>query len=174
MAVDKTRSSFVAKLVKDPAAPPETVLMTGFLGDSSEKGHTRLYLDLQLSSWYDIPNEAVLHSEDVSQAEQPLRADAVWVDRVTRPEHAHLQARSIREIADEEGRAPADVLLDLALAEDLQTGFWTALTGGDLDATGAILRSPYVLVGLSDAGAHVEFDAAFGYGTTLLGQIRIS
>ena len=47
--------------------------------------------------------------------------------------------------------------------------FWTAITGGDLDATGEILRSPHVLVGLSDAGAHVQFDAAFGYGTTLLG-----
>jgi N-acyl-D-amino-acid deacylase len=27
-----------------------------------------------------------------------------------------------------------------------------------------------VLVGLSDAGAHVQFDANFGYGTTLLGE----
>ena len=34
---------------------------------------------------------------------------------------------------------------------------------------GEILRSPYVLMGTSDAGAHVQFGADFGYGTTLLG-----
>jgi N-acyl-D-aspartate/D-glutamate deacylase len=34
---------------------------------------------------------------------------------------------------------------------------------------GEILRSPYVLVGTSDAGAHVQFGADFGYGTILLG-----
>jgi N-acyl-D-aspartate/D-glutamate deacylase len=34
---------------------------------------------------------------------------------------------------------------------------------------GEILRSPYILVGTSDAGAHVQFGADFGYGTTLLG-----
>jgi N-acyl-D-aspartate/D-glutamate deacylase len=32
-----------------------------------------------------------------------------------------------------------------------------------------ILKSPYVLVGNSDAGAHVQYNAEFGYGTTLLG-----
>ena len=32
-----------------------------------------------------------------------------------------------------------------------------------------ILRSPYVLIGNSDAGAHVQYGAQFGYGTTLLG-----
>lgn len=35
-------------------------------------------------------------------------------------------------------------------------------------AAATILNRPYVLVGISDAGAHVQFDDAFGYGTTLL------
>ena len=32
-----------------------------------------------------------------------------------------------------------------------------------------IIQSPYVLIGTSDAGAHVLFGANFGYATTLLG-----
>jgi N-acyl-D-aspartate/D-glutamate deacylase len=32
-----------------------------------------------------------------------------------------------------------------------------------------ILRSPHVLIGNSDAGAHVQYGAQFGYGSTLLG-----
>jgi len=47
--------------------------------------------------------------------------------------------------------------------------FWNANNGGDWNAMGEILRSPYVLVGTSDAGAHVQFGADFGYGTILLG-----
>jgi N-acyl-D-amino-acid deacylase len=35
---------------------------------------------------------------------------------------------------------------------------------------GEILRSPYVLIGTSDAGAHVQFGADFGYCTILLGM----
>jgi N-acyl-D-amino-acid deacylase len=64
---------------------------------------------------------------------------------------------------------PLDAFLDLSLEEDLGTTFWNANNGGDADAMGQILRSPYVLVGTSDAGAHVQFGADFGYGTTLLG-----
>ncbi len=97
------------------------------------------------------------------------RWDLIQVSHVERPEHAAYVGKSVAEMAALRGQDPLDAFLDVSLAEDLKTGFWTALTGGDLDATGAILRSPYVLVGLSDAGAHVEFDAAFGYGTTLLG-----
>ncbi|MBV8086064.1 MAG: amidohydrolase family protein, partial [Chloroflexi bacterium] len=55
------------------------------------------------------------------------------------------------------------------LEEELETTFQSANTGGDPEAMGEILRSPYVLMGQSDAGAHVQFDANFGYSTTLLG-----
>ncbi len=97
------------------------------------------------------------------------RWDLIQVSHVARPEHAAYVGKSVAEMGRLRGQDPLDAFLDVSLAEDLQTGFSTALTGGDLEATGAILRIPYVLVGLSDAGAHVEFDAAFGYGTTLLG-----
>ena len=48
---------------------------------------------------------------------------------------------------------PLDAFLDLALEEDLGTIFWNANNGGDWNAMGEILRSPYVLIGTSDAGA---------------------
>ncbi|HVH91747.1 MAG TPA: amidohydrolase family protein, partial [Candidatus Acidoferrum sp.] len=64
---------------------------------------------------------------------------------------------------------PLDAFLDLSLEENLGTVFWNANNGGDSNAMGEILRSPYVLVGTSDAGAHVQFGADFGYGTILLG-----
>jgi hypothetical protein len=58
-----SKSDFVGKIVTDPTKPPNAVLLSGYLGDSSDDGHTRLYFDLELSSHVDIPNEAILHRE---------------------------------------------------------------------------------------------------------------
>jgi len=77
--------------------------------------------------------------------------------------------KSVAEVAAIRDQEPVDALIDLSVEEDLETTFQSANTGGDPEAMGHILRSPYVLMGQSDAGAHVQFDANFGYSTTLLG-----
>jgi N-acyl-D-amino-acid deacylase len=97
------------------------------------------------------------------------RWDLVKIVAVVRPEHAGYVGQDVAAVAVQRGQDPLDAFLDISLAEDLQTTFWTTITGGDLDVTGEILRSPYLLLGISDAGAHVQFDAAFGYATTVLG-----
>jgi len=55
-------------------------------------------------------------------------------------------------------------MLDLALAEDLDTVFNALLLNSNEEAVGRMLRDPCSLVSLSDAGAHLTFfnDAAFG------------
>jgi N-acyl-D-aspartate/D-glutamate deacylase len=98
------------------------------------------------------------------------RWDLVKIIKVGKPENARFVGQSVAEMAAARGQDPLDALLDLSLEENLETTFWSANSGGDPHAVGQILQSPYVLVGLSDAGAHVEFDANFGYGTTLLGM----
>jgi N-acyl-D-aspartate/D-glutamate deacylase len=97
------------------------------------------------------------------------RWDIVRVEKVVKPENQKYVGKTVEEMARMRGQDPLDALLDLSLEEDLGTVFWNANTGGDPEAMGEILRSPYVLVGTSDAGAHVQFGADFGYGTTLLG-----
>jgi N-acyl-D-aspartate/D-glutamate deacylase len=97
------------------------------------------------------------------------RWDLVRVIKVARPENAGFLGKSVAEVAALRGQDPLDALLDLSLEEDLETTFWNANNGGDPEAVGQILNSPYVLVGQSDAGAHVNIDAGFGYCTRLLG-----
>ncbi len=97
------------------------------------------------------------------------RWDIVRVEKVAKAENKKYAGKSVAEMAAMRGQDPLDAFLDLALEEDLKTVFWNANSGGDPEAMGEILRSPYVLVGTSDAGAHVQFGADFGYGTTLLG-----
>lgn len=73
-------ASFVAKIVKDPKNPPATLMLTGFLGASSESEHTRLYFDANLSSYVEIPNDAILHTQDTA-AEDGLGGSYVWIKR---------------------------------------------------------------------------------------------
>ncbi|HEY1266032.1 MAG TPA: amidohydrolase family protein [Candidatus Binatia bacterium] len=97
------------------------------------------------------------------------RWDVLRVEKTIKPENQKYAGKSVAEVASMRAQEPLDAFLDLALEEDLETVFWNANNGGDVDAMGEILRSPFVLMGTSDAGAHVQFGADFGYGTTLLG-----
>lgn len=77
---------FVAKLVKNPAEPPKTVLLNGYVGASSELGHTRLYLDLELNSYVEIPDDAILHMEprELSAEHGHVVIFMVWIKRDAR------------------------------------------------------------------------------------------
>jgi N-acyl-D-aspartate/D-glutamate deacylase len=59
-------------------------------------------------------------------------------------------------------------MLDLSLEENLETMFRSSAPIED--PMGEIVRSPYTIVGQSDAGAHVQFLSNFGVCTTLLGH----
>ena len=76
--------------------------------------------------------------------------------------------RTIAELAA--GRDPLDTMLDLALAENLDTPFIALLLNSDEDAVGRMLRHPCSLVSLSDAGAHLTFFNDAGFGLHLLGH----
>jgi N-acyl-D-aspartate/D-glutamate deacylase len=96
--------------------------------------------------------------------------DKVHVVEVVNPAHAHYEQRSLADIAGAEGRDPLDVMLDLALAEDLATVFTAQLLNSEEDAVGRMLNHPHSLVSLSDAGAHLTFFNDAGFGLHLLGH----
>jgi N-acyl-D-amino-acid deacylase len=84
--------------------------------------------------------------------------------------HASCEQRSIADIAREQDRDPLDVMLDLALAENLQTVYTALLLNSDEEAVGRMLNHPHSLVSLSDAGAHLTFFNDAGFGLHLLGH----
>jgi N-acyl-D-aspartate/D-glutamate deacylase len=66
------------------------------------------------------------------------------------------------------------VLLDVALADDLRTGFSPPVTGDDDEtwaARAALWRDPRLVVGGTDAGAHVDMLHTFVATTRLLGDV---
>jgi N-acyl-D-aspartate/D-glutamate deacylase len=80
------------------------------------------------------------------------------------------EQRSVGALARAAGRDPLDLMLDLALGEDLATVFNAMLLNSDEAAVGEMLRHPASLVSLSDAGAHLTFFNDAGFGLHLLGH----
>jgi N-acyl-D-amino-acid deacylase len=96
--------------------------------------------------------------------------EKVQVVEVARPENTPYEQKNIADIAHAEGRDPLDLMLDLAIAEDLETVFTAELLNADEDAVGRMLNHPYSIVSLSDAGAHLTFFNDAGFGLHLLGH----
>ena len=85
--------------------------------------------------------------------------DQVSVAHVARPEHEAWRGRTIESLARETGKEPADVLLDLALAEDLATEFrWSWETPEWTAAVGEAQMDTRMIIGTSDGGAHLARD----------------
>jgi len=90
---------------------------------------------------------------------------------VVAPENEQYRGRLVGDIAREEGREPFDVLVDIALADELRTSFGTlpaADTREDWEARVELARDRRAVVGASDAGAHLDMIATFNYTTVFL------
>jgi N-acyl-D-aspartate/D-glutamate deacylase len=97
------------------------------------------------------------------------RWDLLFVTKPQLPQHQSWRGKSIADIARAQGKNVLDTFLDLVVEEQLETGFEINQINGDDEAVGTILRNPYTVIGLSDAGAHVVFDAGYGFCTRFLG-----
>ena len=88
-----------------------------------------------------------------------------WEDTVVSacPQDPSLDERNVAQLAAERGVHPVDLVLDLALASDLEARFRIAVMNTDERAVAELLAHPAVVLGLSDAGAHASqlCDACF-------------
>jgi N-acyl-D-amino-acid deacylase len=97
------------------------------------------------------------------------RWNCIWIKKAARSENKNLEGKNIDELAQSQSKQPIDAFLDLALGEDLETTFEDSTTQGDIQAVKEIFNSPHVLLGQSDAGAHVaNATPGFGYSTIML------
>jgi N-acyl-D-aspartate/D-glutamate deacylase len=81
-----------------------------------------------------------------------------------------LAGQSVAEIAEARGKDPADTILDIALADGLETLFDFPVMNQDPEGVRPLVTDPRFLIGLSDGGAHVDQLCDAGYATYLLGK----
>src|SRR5258705_3835051 len=108
--------------------------------------------------------------EDSSPSVFPRRWDVVFVDHVKLAQHKSLEGKSVEDVAKPEGKDGLDCFLDLSLEEYLEPRFVHTNPQGDPKPVCKILNNPAVVIGQSDAGAHMGYDARFGYSTAFLGR----
>ena len=89
---------------------------------------------------------------------------------VVNPDLKPHQGSTVGEIADARGQDPSDVFFDLAVADNLQVKFVVPRANNDPRQLADMLRDPRTLIGLSDAGAHLDMLCESGYPTYLLGH----
>ena len=95
--------------------------------------------------------------------------ETVFVQHVRDAEHRHMLGRSLADLSAQAGAAPADVMLDLALSEDLETGFrWNWETEEWANAVRVAQQDPRMIIGTSDGGAHLARDDAADWSSWFL------
>src|SRR5439155_14251143 len=98
-----------------------------------------------------------------------------FVNEPADPELQHLEGRRIGDIARERGVSDFDAVLDIAVAAKLRVGFVRyGYTGADEWTSAArteVLRDPRVVLGASDAGAHMDMMVGADFPTRCLGEL---
>ncbi len=105
---------------------------------------------------------------DLEQAEMKPRWETFEVSESQLfPE---LEGRRVVDLARERGCSPLDVMCEIALAEDLKTRFRAYIANDEVEAVRDLLTHDRVVLGLSDAGAHVDQLCDAPLYTDLLGK----
>ena len=97
-------------------------------------------------------------------------AQGAMVISVGNPALKALEGKTVGEIAAERKRDPDDVFFDIAVEDQLQVKYVVPRANTDKPALAAALRDTRTLIGLSDAGAHLDMLCESGYTTYLLGH----
>ena len=97
---------------------------------------------------------------------------AIVVRKASLDRHRSLEGRGLAELADEQGKHVADVMLDLAVEENLDTEFQLRTRSAEEEAALAeMVKSGHALPSQSDAGAHLNTNfCTAGESSYVLGQ----
>jgi N-acyl-D-aspartate/D-glutamate deacylase len=85
--------------------------------------------------------------------------------------HPELEGMTVATLAETRGVPPLEAMIDLAIEEDLTTRFRTVLANNDEATIEQLMQSEGMLIGLSDAGAHVSQLCDACLPTDLLGNM---
>ena len=97
------------------------------------------------------------------------RMQDVFVRTVQLDELKQFVGKNMVEVGQQLGKTPLEAMLDIALAENLETQFLIkGFQNGDEEAVQGLTTNPYVLTGGSDGGAHIAFLCQVTYSSHLL------
>jgi N-acyl-D-aspartate/D-glutamate deacylase len=132
--------------------------------------------EAMLAAYADPDIRKKLHAEAIDFVHgQPPGLSRTWwdymvVQHAVLPQNTWMEGKTLGEIAKVQQKGIIDCFLDLAIEEHLDTEWLHGEINVDDDALAKILTYPYAIIGLSDGGAHVQFQSGFGFSTRLLSE----
>ena len=115
--------------------------------------------------------------DDFAQQDSPLRNVAHWgaktIFHTKAPENEGYIGKTVYEISEEVGKSPWDTLVDIAIADELETSFGNPVDDepdADWEARVEVWRDSRAIIGASDAGAHLDLFLSSNYTTYMLGE----
>ena len=108
--------------------------------------------DARIAAYRD-PEWRARAAADLEQA--PMRPRWETCEIAESERHPELEGRRVDALARERGCGPLDVICEVAVDEDLATRFRIYIANDDPASVGELLTNDQVVLGLSDAGAHV-------------------
>ena len=157
-------------------------------GVTTDAGFTFTFEDWNLfdesDPWRDVTVGS--HAEKLDKMADPSRRPALRAERpfvVTcaiedivvvgprTPATERYRDMRLADVAAMEGTDPVDAMLDIAVADDLRTGFYALPTGTNDQYLAEMLACSSLLPGVSDGGAHTKFATSGRYPTELLSRV---
>jgi N-acyl-D-aspartate/D-glutamate deacylase len=130
----------------------------------------------QLKAYADPEVRKKLHAEAVEFKSGPAIGicstwwDYMVVQTAVLEKNKWMEGKTLGEIAKTQGKGIIDCLCDLTIEENLDTEWLHGENNVDDAAVAQILNYPNAIIGLSDGGAHVQFQSGFGFSTRLLSE----
>jgi N-acyl-D-amino-acid deacylase len=130
----------------------------------------------QLKAYADPEVRKQLHDEAIEFKNGPAIGicstwwDYMVVQTAALEKNRWMEGKTLGEIAKAQGKGIIDCLCDLTVEENLDTEWLHGENNVDDTAVAKILTYPNAIIGLSDGGAHVQFQSGFGFSTRLLSE----
>lgn len=176
----RERGGKVVALTLPNSATLRINFLSGFVLDSLPgwAAFFRLPLKERTEKLRDPSVRAILDEAAKTQTGE-MRAFADWgnyyVLEVQAAKNKPIEGKLISDIAAERGSTPFDTMIDIVLEDELLTSLQPKVRGEDLETyalRGQLWRDDRILIGASDAGAHMDMIDTFAFSTKFLERCR--
>ena len=135
---------------------------------SSAKSLFNAPLEQQLKTYADPAFRAAFKAE--LKLGRKWSSKGITIFKVSNPKLKHFEGATIGDIAHNLNQDPDTVFFDMAVEDKLEMKCVVPRANTDRARIADVLNDPRTMIGLSDAGAHVDMFAEAGYTTYLLGN----
>lgn len=82
----------IQQLVETGVSQEDVKVVVGFFGESDSAGYKRLYLNLELNEYLEIPTTNILYTFSLRTSENPLGGTMIWIKKELNIKHVRLSS----------------------------------------------------------------------------------